>query len=207
VRSWPRPHLDGLSLITRQLSAAVAVLALAAGLALPGSAVAQAPTGDSVTGSGTARFVSPGLEGLTVSFDVDVRSGPSGESPTGHFTLLLPFSDPSCFVVRGGTQESAPEAAMNFLNPVTGLRILIQVGTIEPGPQFIAASTATSPDDCAFRSSPPALAEVISGRIDIVDAPPLPTSSGQCRNGGWRSFPGFRNQGQCVAFVQRGPKP
>jgi hypothetical protein len=32
-----------------------------------------------------------------------------------------------------------------------------------------------------------------------------PTSVEQCRNGGWRIFPEFKNQGQCVAFVKRGP--
>ena len=30
-----------------------------------------------------------------------------------------------------------------------------------------------------------------------------PTSMEQCRNGGWRAFPAFKNQGQCVAFVER----
>jgi hypothetical protein len=35
----------------------------------------------------------------------------------------------------------------------------------------------------------------------------VPTSKDQCRNGGWRNFPGFKNPGECVAFVQRGPKP
>ena len=34
------------------------------------------------------------------------------------------------------------------------------------------------------------------GRISVV-----PTSKEQCKNGGWRTFPGFRNQGDCVAFV------
>jgi hypothetical protein len=38
--------------------------------------------------------------------------------------------------------------------------------------------------------------------------PPLtePTTPGQCKKGGWREFPDFKNQGQCVAFVKRGPK-
>jgi hypothetical protein len=41
-----------------------------------------------------------------------------------------------------------------------------------------------------------------------VDTLPLPTTKDQCKRGGWRSFgTTFRNQGQCVAFVQRGPKP
>jgi beta-propeller repeat-containing protein len=41
---------------------------------------------------------------------------------------------------------------------------------------------------------------------DERDARALPTSREQCKHDGWRAF-GFRNQGQCVAFVQRGPKP
>ena len=40
-----------------------------------------------------------------------------------------------------------------------------------------------------------------------VTAPPhSPTTKDQCKNGGWRNFPQFRNQGKCVAFVERGPK-
>jgi hypothetical protein len=45
--------------------------------------------------------------------------------------------------------------------------------------------------------------------VVVVDVPPparTPASKDQCRGGGWRDF-GFRNQGQCIAFVERGPKP
>jgi hypothetical protein len=35
----------------------------------------------------------------------------------------------------------------------------------------------------------------------------VPTSKDQCKNGGWRNFPNFKNQGQCIAFVERGPGP
>ena len=42
-----------------------------------------------------------------------------------------------------------------------------------------------------------------SGRISVS-----PTSKEQCKNNGWRDFGRtFTNQGQGVAFVQRGPKP
>jgi hypothetical protein len=47
---------------------------------------------------------------------------------------------------------------------------------------------------------------VISGDLTVVDAQPAPTSKEQCKKGGWTEF-GFKNQGQCVAFVERGPKP
>jgi hypothetical protein len=32
-----------------------------------------------------------------------------------------------------------------------------------------------------------------------------PTSIDQCKNGGWRNFPQFKNQGQCITFVTHGP--
>jgi hypothetical protein len=40
-----------------------------------------------------------------------------------------------------------------------------------------------------------------TGDIVVADAPPFPTTKGQCKNGGWRNFPGFRNQGDCVSLV------
>ena len=36
--------------------------------------------------------------------------------------------------------------------------------------------------------------------------PPLPTSTDQCKNGGWQSYRVFRNQGDCVSFVATGGK-
>jgi hypothetical protein len=49
----------------------------------------------------------------------------------------------------------------------------------------------------------------LHGYVVVFDAPPpAPMSKDQCKNGGWRDFgETFRNQGQCVAFVERGPKP
>ena len=32
-----------------------------------------------------------------------------------------------------------------------------------------------------------------------------PASKEECKNDGWRNFPQFKNQGQCLAFVERGP--
>jgi hypothetical protein len=42
------------------------------------------------------------------------------------------------------------------------------------------------------------------GSGDICDpTPSSPTSKDQCRNGGWQAFK-FRNQGQCVRYVETG---
>jgi len=185
------------------LLAAAALLALA--VSAP-AASAQAPAGDAVTGSGTARFISGGLQGFTTSFQVDLRAGPSGENPTGSLTLLLTFTDPTCFVIRTTPPEEPPTATVNLLNAVTGLRVVVQFGAA-PGGQFIALRGAAGPDDCALGPFGD-VAQVIDGQFRIVDAPPLPSSVGQCKNGGWRQYGDtFKNQGQCVAFVARGPKP
>jgi hypothetical protein len=183
----------------------VAVASAAIALTAPGVSGAQTVTGDSVVGSGTARFITPELAGLTVPFQIDVRSGTSGEQPTGSVQLLLTFSDPSCLVLRPDEGEELPSAAMNVLNPLTGARVVIQVGGGALG-QFIGASVASSPSDCEFRSPPASVAEVVSGHIEIVDAPPLPTSTEQCKNGGWRTYAIFKNQGGCVNFVATGAK-
>jgi hypothetical protein len=37
-----------------------------------------------------------------------------------------------------------------------------------------------------------------------VGAPPPPTSKHQCKRDGWKNFPQFKNQGQCVSFVKAG---
>lgn len=48
----------------------------------------------------------------------------------------------------------------------------------------------------------------VPGTQQLVVTCLLPTSAAECKNKGWRGYRDtFKNQGQCVAFVQRGPKP
>jgi hypothetical protein len=42
--------------------------------------------------------------------------------------------------------------------------------------------------------------------VDIYPEPTLPTSKDQCRNGGWKTYGVFKNQGDCVSFVATGEK-
>lgn len=53
-------------------------------------------------------------------------------------------------------------------------------------------------------SGPPG--EVFSDRTFIIEFSQNPTSKGQCKKGGWRMFPQFRNQGDCVSYVATGGK-
>jgi hypothetical protein len=40
-----------------------------------------------------------------------------------------------------------------------------------------------------------------SANLGGVGGPPPPTSKQQCKHGGWKDFPQFKNQGRCVRFV------
>ncbi len=61
-----------------------------------------------------------------------------------------------------------------------------------------------SPSDCSPFSSA-IMTGLVSGDIVVVDAPALPTSTDQCKSGGWRNYgTSFKNQGQCVAFCSKG---
>jgi DNA-binding beta-propeller fold protein YncE len=42
--------------------------------------------------------------------------------------------------------------------------------------------------------------------VAVTPAPQVPAEKHQCKKGGWRSFPAFRNQGQCMAFVNHAHK-
>jgi len=180
----------------------LAAAALALTSAVP--AAAQVPAGDSVIGSGTARFVTPDLAGLTVPFSIDVRSGPSGEDPVGSLQLLIPFDDPTCLAIRSGGGQVADEAVINFRNTLTGARVLVRIAGGTSGPRQIWLSTASSDSDCSF-VPPISVAEVIEGAISLFDAPPPPTTTEQCKNGGWKTYGVFKNQGDCVSFVASGP--
>jgi hypothetical protein len=174
--------------------------AVAAALSFAAPAAAQVPTGDAVIGSGTARFTTPDLAGLTVPFNIDVRSGPSGERPVGSLQLFFPLDDPTCLAIRSGGGQVADEAVINFRNTFTGARVLVRIAGGTSGPRLFSVTQASSPSDCSF-VAPGTLAEVIEGDISIVDGQVLPTSKNQCANSGWKTYGIFKNQGDCVSFV------
>ena len=192
------------------IAAVVSSLTLLACIATP--AGAQAPTQDSVVGSGTAAFAAQPAS--AVGFNLDARSGPSGENAAGTAGVFL-ISVPSLRIA--GT--------VTCLN-VSGNRAVIGIDNSLGDPGFGMGSfievTDDTPDLLQFQPSipsgqPPTVCpadlqfasdyQVLSGDIVVTDAPPFPTSKQQCTNGGWQNFGSmFKNQGQCVAYVEQGPK-
>jgi hypothetical protein len=182
---------------------------LAVGLLTMPSASVAAPTPppqplqDSVIGTGT--FLSGVGE---AGFDFAATSGPMGESPTGHVILTLPdlriegtvkclrVLDANTAVV-GIFVSAVNQSAFVGITTDGSTQVISVFGFVTNG--------TIGPSDC------PAVIlggnlNVVSGRIVITDAQPFPTARDQCKNGGWAQF-GFKNQGQCVAFVQHRPQP
>jgi hypothetical protein len=186
-----------------RMSVTVLVVVVIGMLLVPGAA-AQAPTQDSVTGSGSA-WDPPPIISLAFDFEIDAHSGPSGEDPTGQVTLRLsiPVTDVvtgpvTCLVVNGNV------ATMNFQDP-RGIAT-VEVTDSPSGDHMKISPSLRQPGDCSPLLLNAAGAEVYAGDLVVTDAPPFPTSKDQCKNGGWRNFPGFKNQGDCVSFVATGGK-
>ena len=58
--------------------------------------------------------------------------------------------------------------------------------------------------DCSPLPANVTAAPISTGDIAVVDVqppPPLPTAKDRCKNGGWRLFGVFRNEGDCISFV------
>jgi hypothetical protein len=174
-------------LLARPYTLVAALLAMPSASA--GAPPAPQPLHDSAIGGGTSGVCGGALR-------VDARSGPSGENPTGHFTCGTFFDGPvTCLSVRGNV------ALLTTQTPQFGA---VGVRITDNGPsndQVEAFPGAGCPTPLSFY-----IGIGVAGDITVVDAPPGPTSKEQCKNGGFAQF-GFKNQGQCVAFVQRAPKP
>jgi len=167
---------------------------LAVGVALLSNApgVAQAASQDSVSGGG----VSPESY-CNGSIDIDVQSAPSGENPTGHLTCGTLFGGPpTCLNVQGNVA---------LLTVVDDLFGTVSVRITDAGPTGDTIEAYPTPGGCPG-ALPRYLPIAFSGDISVVDAKTPPTSKDQCRNGGWRSYGEFRNQGDCVSFVATGGK-
>ena len=200
----------------RLLSLAVVVAGLAC---LPGVTAAQTPVGDSVTGGFTDNLTA--LRG----FSIEAHSGPSGEQPTGtvgwHFGGGLGptwSGTVTCLSVSGRTATVGFSGTQRFFGEDTPRAGLIRIfdggGPDSRQDTFewaeiggeVGGPPIQGPTDCSAYPAgfTPGFVDVSAndfGDVVVTDSPAVPTSKDQCKNGGWRSFPGFKNQGDCVSFV------
>jgi hypothetical protein len=171
-------------------SVAAALLAFAA-LWAPSSA-AQTPTRDSVIGT-----VAVGEPGTAVTLAFDAFSGPSGENPAG----TVGSFPATCLSVTGSRAVVAVDSGSSEFFFV----VVVDGGAT--GQDRVGIFPTARPEQCATFAGAADL-PVLDGDVIVTDAQPIPTTKEQCKNGGWRNFPGFKNQGDCVSFVAtRGKNP
>jgi hypothetical protein len=188
---------------------AVLLAAIALGSAVLSASAAHGavPTQDSVRATGDAP-ISAG--GGFFNLDYAVQSDATGGNVSGQasFNLgspvgLLVEGPVTCLVVEGNTAYVAIDSSEFPGSPVVAK--LVDGGGAGSGldrfDAFLSNNTATRCGFQPFHETP-----VTGGDVVVVDAPPVPTAKAQCKHGGYAAF-GFKNQGQCVAFVERGPKP
>ena len=76
--------------------------------------------------------------------------------------------------------------------------------TIDTGGVRYRDSGTASARDAEFQSNQAAVFKTFSETFLTSNGvvPDAPTSKDQCQNGGWKNYPQFKNQGQCVSYVQ-----
>jgi hypothetical protein len=67
-----------------------------------------------------------------------------------------------------------------------------------PTPLSLPQSITAGPDGALW------FTESNANKIGRLAA--IPASKNECKNSGWKNFPGFKNQGQCVSYVATGGK-
>jgi hypothetical protein len=171
-------------------------------------ALAQWPTQDSVSGTGSAVGT-----GHFTDIVVDAHSGPGGANPSGTVSFQVFIEGVDGFVLLTG-----PVTCL----AVDGNRALL--GFTDIGPAMVGPSTVEIVDnestglpdtfftriaftDCL--SDPPPGSLFFGGSLyegDFVVREAL-TTRGQCMKGGWRDYNDehgqlfFKNQGDCIQFV------
>ena len=150
-----------------------------------------------------------------IDIHVDAFSGPSGEDPGGQVSFgfspifgVEPVTGPvTCLEVTGNT------AVMTVAGPFSSFPGLLAftVKVIDNGGsgldrfQYFPVPPENSQYlDCRANPIPTDFGGPLIGRAEVFDAPGPPSSKSQCRHGGFAQF-GFRNEGQCIAFVNHGP--
>jgi hypothetical protein len=162
--------------------------------------VASGPSGEHPTGTvqllsggptpaGTF-FATTNATCLSVSGHVAII-GLSGNLDQGGFGLDFGIAGLVRVVDGGGPNSGADSVEFAYR---TGDE---PFGPPLPGPTTCSTFPATFfTDTFAFPDFTNAEGDVV-----VTDTVPLPTAKDECKNGGWRNFPVFKNQGDCVSFV------
>ena len=134
--------------------------------------------------------------------DLDAHSDPGGGSPSGvasmHERAFFNGGPVTCLNVTG---NRAVVGGPGYMFEVEDNAAFGTPDRFSEPPGFFVGTPTTCPPDLDV-----ALRNVTSGDLVVHDAPGKPTSKEQCKNGGWRTYGVFKNQGGCVSYVATGGK-
>ncbi len=136
---------------------------------------------------------------------------PNGDGKGGNLLYTLKDAQATIFIPardvtlsNGGSTLTLNLTDVDLYAP-PGTRVTIgnMIVTNPPEPGIYRVWVSTTTDSTPAGSVPYTILPALVGGPPPV--PEVPTSKEQCKKGGYEAFD-FKNQGQCVAFVQRGPK-
>jgi hypothetical protein len=194
------------------LTAAIVGVALALPSVSKAAPLPAPPTLDTAKASGDNLLLD---DFSAFDIHVDAFSGPSGENPGGQVTFgfnplfeVEPVTGPvTCLDVTGNT------AVMTVAGPFSSFPgfLAFTVKVVDNGGsgldrfQYFPIPPENSQYlDCRANPIPTDFGGPLIGRAEVFDSPSPPTTKDQCRGDGWKQF-GFKNRGQCIAFVSHGP--
>jgi len=132
------------------------------------------------TGNGAAEAgPSYALSALTATFTIQSPQGTVTGTKALSQTVFTCYANPNQYLVEGNMtyQATIHTPTGNYLDHGTGVT---EVGVNPRGNVLIETFTSS-----------------LTQPVLIA-----PTSKDQCKHGGWRTYPQFKNQGQCVSFVK-----
>ena len=145
------------------------------------SGTAYGPYPGTFTETGSGTVTNSGGHVLTLSASFTIHSG--GFLITG--------------TKNGGIGSGCQDSLGNTGGVIDGLSYQATIHT----PTGDYADRGTSRAVLFTNASTTVLEESFTSSL-TAPAPIGPTSKDQCKNGGWKGFPQFKNQGQCVSFVE-----
>ena len=108
---------------------------------------------------------------------------------------------------------ASPAQAAHFVDPGSEFLDCPEgteaTGVVTEGGQVNVCVLVDEDGDHVFPPCPAGFGEIEAiheYRLCALLAPHEPTAKEQCKGGGYEAFGRFKNQGECVAFVERGPK-
>jgi DNA-binding beta-propeller fold protein YncE len=188
------------------------------------------PSGIAVSPDGQNVYVAnacTGPEGVVSQYDVGAggvlfpKDPPAVVAGIGPSALAVSPNGQNVYVANTSSPFSSASVSQydvgagGLLSPKSPASVLtggIHTGGVAVSPDsqnfYVTSGEAVSQYDVAADGSlsPKNPARVAAGigpsGIAITPLARVPTGKEQCKEGGWRDFPRFRNEGKCVSFVQ-----